>query len=111
MEEASERRPQGRGLSIHIGLNFVNPAHYAGWDGELAAAEFDAEDMRAIAEAQGFEATSLIRSDATREAVRSAFANAAAQLKGGDTLLINYSNHDKNIPNMSRDENDDNDET
>ena len=37
------------GCSLHLGLNFVDPAHYGGWDGELRACEFDANDMAAIA--------------------------------------------------------------
>ena len=28
-----------RALSLHIGLNKVDPGHYAGWDGELFACE------------------------------------------------------------------------
>ena len=40
-----------RGLSLHIGLNSVNPKHYAGWSGDLMACEFDAEDMAALATA------------------------------------------------------------
>ena len=38
-----------RGQSLHIGVNKVDPAHYNGWEGTLAACEFDAEDMRALA--------------------------------------------------------------
>jgi hypothetical protein len=34
-----------RGISLHIGLNRVDPDHYDGWDGALTACEFDAEDM------------------------------------------------------------------
>jgi hypothetical protein len=37
-----------RGVSLHIGLNRVDPAHYDGWDGTLNACEFDANAMRAI---------------------------------------------------------------
>ena len=49
-----------RGISLHIGLNRVDPAHYQGWDGALTACEFDANDMRAIAVSQGFEPRSLL---------------------------------------------------
>ena len=27
------------GMSIHIGLNFVDPGHYGGWDGKLKGCE------------------------------------------------------------------------
>jgi len=42
------------GASIHIGLNAVDPKHYSGWDGQLTACEFDANDMQALAKTQGF---------------------------------------------------------
>ena len=32
-------------ISIHVGLNEVDPKHYQGWNGELVACEFDANDM------------------------------------------------------------------
>ena len=38
-----------KGISIHIGLNSVDPGHYEGWDGALAACEADAKDMYALA--------------------------------------------------------------
>ena len=34
---------KARGISLHIGLNAVDPAQYEGWDGALTACEFDAE--------------------------------------------------------------------
>jgi hypothetical protein len=42
------------GASLHIGLNAVDPKHYSGWDGQLTACEFDANDMQALAKSQGF---------------------------------------------------------
>ena len=42
---------QTKGISLHIGLNRVDPAHYKGWDGALQGCENDANDLRAIAEA------------------------------------------------------------
>ena len=58
-----------RGISLHIGLNRVDPAHYDGWDGALTACEFDANDMQAIAESRGFETSKLLTEEATSEAV------------------------------------------
>ncbi len=40
---------QKRGMSLHIGLNAVDPAHYNGWEGHLNACEYDADDMEGIA--------------------------------------------------------------
>jgi len=58
-----------KGISLHIGLNYVDPNHYSGWDGKLAAAEYDANDMFLIAKSQGFQSSKLIRNEATRDAV------------------------------------------
>jgi len=41
--------PMPKGISLHIGLNAVDPKHYQGWDGVLQACELDAKDMAAIA--------------------------------------------------------------
>ena len=49
-----------QGISVHIGLNRVDPDQYEGWDGQLAACEADAKDMEALAKAQGFKSRSLL---------------------------------------------------
>lgn len=101
-----------RGVSLHIGLNRVDPAHYQGWDGELAACEFDANDMRAIAESQGFESRSLLTQEATSEAVLSAIEVAAGELGQGDLFLCTYSGHGGQVPDGNdEDEEDRSDET
>lgn len=56
---------QPRGISLHIGLNTVSPDAYAGWDGPLAACEFDANDMAAIAKARGLKPTVLLTKKGT----------------------------------------------
>jgi hypothetical protein len=38
-----------KGVSLHIGLNSVDPAAYNNWSGELIACENDAHSMEAIA--------------------------------------------------------------
>ncbi len=43
---------KARGVSLHVGLNAVSAAAYGGWDGPLAACEFDANDMAAIAKSR-----------------------------------------------------------
>ena len=58
-----------RGMSFHVGLNTVDPKHYDGWDGALAACEFDANDMESLAQSRGFETTKLLTGEATADAV------------------------------------------
>jgi hypothetical protein len=95
-----------KGISLHIGLNFVNPEHYGGWDGELKACEFDAKDMQAIAADKGFQSNLVLTTDATAEAVTSAIAAAAKKLKSGDLFWITYSGHGGQVPDTNSDEGD-----
>jgi hypothetical protein len=90
-----------RGISLHVGLNRVDPAHYQGWDGALTACEFDANDMRAIAESQGFEARSLLTAEATSDAVLTAIERAAGELDRGDLFLCTYSGHGGQVPDRN----------
>ena len=49
-----------QGISVHIGLNCVDPRHYEGWDGQLTACEADAKDMQALAKKQKFSSSTLL---------------------------------------------------
>ena len=77
-----------KGFSLHIGVNAVDPVHYSGWSGELAACEFDAESMLEIAQQCGYEAGSLVTAQATRKAVTDAIRSAALQLVAGDIFVV-----------------------
>ncbi len=100
-----------KGVSLHIGLNLVDPVHYQGWDGALAACEFDANDMQAIATKQGFQTTKLLTPQATAANVMAAIESAAKTLKSGDLFLITYSGHGGQVPDTNNDEKDRKDET
>ena len=97
----------GRGISLHIGLNRVDPGHYNGWDGALTACEFDANDMRAIAEGRGFETSALLTAEATADAVLTAIEQAAGQLAQGDLFLCSYSGHGGQVPDRNGEEEED----
>jgi hypothetical protein len=103
------RRPTG--WSLHIGLNAVSPAAYAGWSGDLAACEFDAEDMTAIAASRGLKATTLLTKAGTRKNVLAAMRKAAKALKAGDFFFLSYSGHGGQVPDTNADEPDRQDET
>ena len=57
------------GISLHIGLNAVDPRQYSGWSGELAGCEFDAKDMRAIARKHRFATMLCLTKSATRNRI------------------------------------------
>lgn len=94
-----------KGLSLHVGLNYIDPAHYGGSNGELKACINDAEAMQQLALAQGFEVMGVLRdAQGTRGAVKAAFAKAAAQLKSGDMFFFTYSGHGSYVPDLNLDE-------
>jgi hypothetical protein len=98
-------------VSLHIGLNAVSAKAYSGWDGPLAACEFDANDMAAIAQAKGMKPTVLLTKKATRAKVLAAMRAAAKVLKPGDFFFLTYSGHGGQVPDANGDEPDKKDET
>lgn len=92
------------GYSLHIGLNTVDPDHYQGWSGPLAACEFDANDMERIATGRGFEAKKLLTKHATRDAVVGSIREAAGMCNEGDIFMISYSGHGGQVPDYNLDE-------
>jgi hypothetical protein len=99
------------GLALTIGLNSVDPNHYAGWSGELNACESDTDDMATIAKSQEFKVTTLRTKDATREQVIERIREAAKTLKRGDIFMLSYSGHGGQLPDRNEEEPDAIDET
>src|SRR6187551_1280433 len=101
------------GASLHIGLNAVDRKQYSGWDGQLTACEFDANDMQALAKAQKFtKVTKRLTKRATRSRVLADIKAAASKLKRDDIFFLTYSGHGGQVPNTGNDfEPDGNDET
>jgi hypothetical protein len=99
-----------RGISIHIGLNNIDPAYY-GTGNELAGCINDARDMQSLGVAQGFQTTLMTDEGATAEAVIAAISGAANTLRAGDILLLTYSGHGSQVPDKNGDEPDGKDET
>ena len=100
-----------QGMALTIGLNAVDPEHYAGWSGELAACEADATDMAGIAKSKLFSVETLCTQAATRENVSGKITRAAQILKPGDIFLLTYSGHGGQLPDLNGDEADGKDET
>ena len=101
-----------RGISIHIGLNRVDPAQYDGWDGALGGCINDATEMSNIAQQNGFyPITVLLDDQATSTQVLEEISSAATSLEAGDILFLTYSGHGGQVPDVNGDEEDGNDET
>lgn len=101
-----------KGISLHFGLNAVDPNHYQGWDGALGGCEPDARDMKAIADSQGFASKMILTAAATSGRLLSELRMAAETLTAGDILMLTYSGHGGQVPNSNGDdESDQMDET
>lgn len=100
-----------KGISLHLGLNKVNPAHYAEWKGHLNAAEYDAKDMARLVKAYqpNFETKILLSPNtegydlATKDIVVSEITTAATRLVPNDLFVLTYSGHGGILPNLNKD--------
>ncbi len=99
-----------KGISLHIGLNKVDPNHYQDgdglpWDGALNACEADARDMEALAKKRGFKTRRLLlTAQATADNVISGIRDAARTLVKGDIFFLTYSGHGGQVPDLNHDE-------
>jgi metacaspase-1 len=100
-----------QGISIHIGLNHVDPDAYDGWDGELAGCHNDAHAMRGIADGLGYSSSLMLDDDATADSVLAALSEAALNAYAGDIVVVTYSGHGGQLPDETSDEPDAQDET
>jgi len=99
------------GAALHIGLNAVDPAHYAGWSGPLNACEQDARDMAAVAKKTRIKSSTLLTKKATRARTLAGIRAAAKKLTRGDFFLLTYSGHGGQVDDITGDEPDKKDET
>jgi hypothetical protein len=103
-------KPQG--LALSIGLNYVNPRAYDGWNGKLSGCIPDAKQMTALATQIGcYDRKMLLDSQATIAEVSRHIAWAANELLPGDLFLLSCSSHGSQYPDRNRDESDSRDET
>lgn len=103
------RKP--RGLSVHVGVNYVDPAHY-GSDFPLASCVNDSRKMKEMAESLGYEAVIFENENATCSNFTGFIRRAISDLYAGDSLLVTFSGHGSQVPNASPDvESDNMDET
>ncbi len=77
------------GLSIHIGVDKVDPGHYGG-EYPLNSCVNDARKMHEFAEAIGYDALLLTDEAATTAHFTAFMRNAAENLYDGDSLFISF---------------------
>ena len=99
------------GLSLHIGINRVDPGSYGGWTGPLRGCEFDATDLQEVCAVNGFTTRTLLTSEATADAVLAGIDEAADAVGDGDVFVVTYSGHGGQRPDTDDEESDGRDET
>jgi metacaspase-1 len=99
------------GISVHIGLNEIDPAHY-GSKYPLTGCINDAKDMMAIAGDKKFDESYILTDkQGTSANVLAHLAKAAKKLKKNDILFLTYSGHGSYVWDNNNDEADGKDET
>jgi metacaspase-1 len=99
-----------KGISIHIGVNHVDRKVYDS-ECKLPYCVNDANAMRAIATARGFDWLLLLNEGATKKRLLDALSIAAACLNSGDILLLSFSGHGDSLADNDEDEADKRDES
>ncbi|WP_027632516.1 caspase family protein [Clostridium hydrogeniformans] len=100
-----------KGISLHIGLNSIDPKVYGG-NGALKGCENDANSMSNIAKYLKYNETKvLLTESATKEAVINEIKRSAEALDEGDIFFLSYSGHGGQIKDLNNDEDDSYDET
>jgi len=95
------RDPQG--MSIHVGVNSLDEAHYGGTF-PLTACVNDAKDFQDIAISLGYQPILLTNQEATTNNFTAAIRQAATNLFTGDYLFVTFSGHGSQVANTSIDE-------
>jgi subtilisin family serine protease len=98
-------------LSLHIGINFVDPTYYLGFVPPLSGCLNDMANMRKLAQQLGYNPVSLENAQATRSAILQHIESLGRVLEPGGTLLITYAGHGAPIPDTDNDEDDKKDES
>lgn len=99
----------GRGISLHIGVNYVDTQHYQ-ISMRLPHCVNDARAMQYIADQNNFESCLLVNEQATSYNLFFVINKAIAELVSGDILFISFSGHGTNFIDLNGDEDDGYDE-
>jgi hypothetical protein len=81
------------GISLHLGLNDLDPGFYGESYGTLQGSENDADKMQDLAASVGFSPVVLLSAQATYDAVKAEVLNATTALVAGDIFLWSFSGH------------------
>ena len=102
-----------RSHALLVGLNSVDSATHAGWDGKNGCygCELDVDNIAAILRQMGYSPSILKTAAATSTTVLHGLRSAAQVLKEGDIFVLYYAGHGGRQPDYNNDERDGHDET
>jgi len=103
--------PPNFALSLHIGINNVDPSYYQGFVPPLAGCLRDMANMRDLAQKLGYKTLALENAQATRKNILEQIESLGKLLAPGGILLITYAGHGAPIPDSDDDEDDKQDES
>ena len=101
-----------KSMSLHIGLNTVSPAHYGGWNGAARGVRVRRQRHGGDRQVERHEADRA--ADARRRRARTCWrrcARAAKALKSGDLFFLPTPGHGGQVPDVTGEEPDKQDET
>ena len=93
------------------GLTAVAPAYYSGWPGDCPGCDLDAKRIFAVATISGAQGIRAENVQCTKQGAINAVRRAAKGMKPDDLLIIYYSGHGGQTPDVNGDEPDGLDET
>jgi hypothetical protein len=99
-----------KGLSLHIGLNSIDPTKYEGKYEDLRNAENDARYYFDLAQKNNYSALVFTGDTATSENLLATLYDYAGRLEPGDSCFISYSGHGTRVKDLNEDEEDGYDE-
>lgn len=100
----------GSAAAVITSLGGVNPSMYGGWSGTLTGSPIDGQNMAALCKSLGYDTLELKNQDATVFRFLAAIATQAAKLKPAaeaglrPLLLIYFSGHGGQVPDLVGDE-------
>jgi Caspase domain/Putative peptidoglycan binding domain len=89
-------------VSIHLGVDRVDPGHY-GSDLKLPSCANDARAMAEIATSVGYDPVVLVDEEATTANFAAFIRTCGSNLFADDCLMISFSGHGSQVPNVSDD--------
>lgn len=95
---------EGRMRGVNIGLDYLIPENYNGWDGDCPGAVHDARLNEAKMAENGVVSLTLLNEQATAPNIMAAIIAVGKSLPDNGFLFVNFSGHGTQVPDKNGDE-------